>query len=377
MSYEWSTGAKRSIEEGKRIYANHPEQYTENRMRAFWTDLSKIFPTADDQKKEEAFYHSVYDYWMFGNNLREDFFYNFPEKTDKEKSEYITFRNRFNYFRFLNDQDAEITFKKKYRTYLTFKKWYKRDVIAIEGYKDYELFSEFVDKHPVFFAKPESLGLGIGVHKVDFQRSGGDKHFLFDSLLKESAIVSENNSTWTVDKQLVLEEPIIQSKEMALLHPSSVNMIRLTTVLVDDEVKIVDAWLRVGMCGRNIAAAEVGEIYCGVNLKSGVVETNGYTEFGNVFTHHPDTGIPFKGYSIPKWFDMLELAKELAYVLPSVRYVGWDFALTDNGWVIIEGNENGEFLGQLIYGQPYKKMFEEMIGYKPRGLFDAIASEEN
>ena len=74
MSYEWSTGAKRSIEEGKRIYANHPEQYTENRMRAFWTDLSKIFPTADDQKKEEAFYHSVYDYWMFGNNLREDFF---------------------------------------------------------------------------------------------------------------------------------------------------------------------------------------------------------------------------------------------------------------------------------------------------------------
>lgn len=51
--------------------------------------------------------------------------------------------------------------------------------------------------------------------------------------------------------------------------------------------------------------------------------------------------------------------------MPTVRYVGWDLALTDERWVIIEGNENGEFLGQLIYNKPYKEYIEKMIGLEP------------
>ncbi len=37
-------------------------------------------------------------------------------------------------------------------------------------------------------------------------------------------------------------------------------------------------------------------------------------------------------------------------------------ALTDNGWVLVEGNENGEFLGQLVFNKPYKRIVNEMIG---------------
>jgi hypothetical protein len=41
------------------------------------------------------------------------------------------------------------------------------------------------------------------------------------------------------------------------------------------------------------------------------------------------------------------LTKELALILPTNRFTGWDLALTDNGWVLVEGNSNA----QLNYHQ--------------------------
>lgn len=354
---------ERIVEKGKQIFLNHPEQYTKQRMDGFKKDLRRIFGDSESDRAKKAFYHAVYDYWIYGNNMREDIFYNFAQKSDEEKKEYITFRNRFNYYNFLNDPNDEMLFKKKYDTYQKFSKWYARDVIAIDGQDDYDKFEKFVSMHKTFFVKPNSLGLGIGVHKVVLN-DNADLHDVFSKILDESGV--SKSAAWAIGKQVVLEEPIIQCKEMAKLHPASCNMIRLTTVLVDGIVKIVDAWLRVGMNGSDIAAAAEGEIYCGVNLNTGIVETDGYTEFGNVFKKHPDTDVEFIGYVIPKWNDMIQMSEELAQVVPTVRYVGWDLALTEKGWVIIEGNENGEFLGQMIYNRPYKKWFETLINYKER-----------
>lgn len=361
---EWSNNAKKNIELGRLIFENHPEQYTEKRIIGFKKDLKRIIPDAEQEDIENAFFHSVYDYWVHGNNLREDIFYHFAEKSEEEKEEYITFRNRFNYYNFLNDSIYETVFKKKYETYLKFHKWYARDVIAIESEDDYEKFENFARKHKTFFVKPESLGLGIGVHK--FEILGCNIKQAFDTILSESGI--SKSESWSVGNRVVLEEKIIQTENMAAFHPSSVNMIRLTTILLDNKVHYLDAWLRVGMNGSDIAAAAEGEIYCGVDLSTGIVDTHGYTEFGDVYEKHPNTGITFKGYKIERWNEMLEMAEELARVIPEVRYIGWDLAQTEHGWVIIEGNENGEFLGQLVYGKPYKKEFEKLINYKKREL---------
>ena len=35
---------------------------------------------------------------------------------------------------------------------------------------------------------------------------------------------------------------------------------------------------------------------------------------------------------------MLDFVKELGMVVPKVRYVGWDIAITDDGPVVVEGN---------------------------------------
>ena len=41
--------------------------------------------------------------------------------------------------------------------------------------------------------------------------------------------------------------------------------------------------------------------------------------------------------------------------MPSVKYIGWDFAHTDDGWVIIEGNGRSQMIGpQTVFKRGIK-----------------------
>lgn len=53
------------------------------------------------------------------------------------------------------------------------------------------------------------------------------------------------------------------------------------------------------------------------------------------------------GFTIPRWEEVVAMAKELATIVDGNRYAGWDLALTDNGWVMIEGNARGQFVWQI------------------------------
>ena len=49
-------------------------------------------------------------------------------------------------------------------------------------------------------------------------------------------------------------------------------------------------------------------------------------------------------------------------VFPDIRFVGWDLAYTDNGWIIIEANDNGQFHGyQIPYHHGCRKELENYI----------------
>ena len=81
---------------------------------------------------------------------------------------------------------------------------------------------------------------------------------------------------------------------------------------------------------------------------------------------HPDTGIWVKGIQIPKWDELCALAKELALRFDTLCYIGWDFAYTvDEKWVVIEGNENGDFATtQIPYQRGRLKELQQLIGWK-------------
>ena len=62
-----------------------------------------------------------------------------------------------------------------------------------------------------------------------------------------------------------------------------------------------------------------------------------------------------------KWEELIAIAEDIfKQCLSEHTYVGFDFALTDKGWCLIEGNW-GQFVGQYIERRGVKKEFLDFI----------------
>ena len=347
---------------GKELFKEKSNIYTEKLVNSLMATVEKNMPSATTAEKEEMFYHSVYDYWAYGVVIGEEFYFNFYKLTDKEKREYVTTREKVLYVNHLNKKDDAYILNNKYETYKKFSNLFRRDVVLISNNDDFEVFCEFVDKHPTFVVKPLDLGLGIGVHKMTVNKDD-DKRTAFNSILSEGRSYTEEAHR-EEGTAIVLEELINQAAELSCIHPASVNGIRCTTVRVDGKVHIYHPWIKMGVNGDFTTSAFMGSIDAGINAETGVIDTIGIGEFGQRMQYHPYSNIEIKGFQIPRWSELVDMATELSMALPTIAYTGWDFALTDNGWCVMEGNYTGDFLWQLLYEKGMKAEFEELIGWK-------------
>ena len=160
------------------------------------------------------------------------------------------------------------------------------------------------------------------------------KNSLFNELLAE------------YKNTFLIEELIKQSPEMAKFHPASVNTVRVPTVRFDDEILILHPFFRTGRGNNCVDNAGAGGVFGVVDPESGIV-TQAADEKGIFYNNHPDTKEKMLGFKIPKWNEAVSFAKELAQVTPDNRYTGWDLALTDSGWIMVEGNSTGQFVWQI------------------------------
>lgn len=348
---------------GREIWNEKASVYDERMMSIIMSTINKNMKNVSKEEKEDALYQSIYDYWVYGNNIAEEFYFNFRTKTHDEKKKYITFRNRYLYYDYLNEKKDAHMLKDKYEAYQLLQPYYNREIIQIGGAEDYDIFCEFVEKHPEFVVKPTDLSLGIGVHKVCCVNYK-DMKTLFNTILEEG-INLNREYPWSRKPFVVLEEIIEQADELAAIHPYSVNGVRVTTVRIGDKVHIYFPWFKIGANKEFITSEPQGALMAGIDSNTGIVNTIGYTENGESFECHPLTNTRIQGYVIPRWQELVELCNTLSKLFPSIRYVGWDMALTQKGWCVIEGNDYGEFMWQLIYGRGMKKEFEELVGWKP------------
>lgn len=107
-------------------------------------------------------------------------------------------------------------------------------------------------------------------------------------------------------------------------------------------------------------SARWGGIFTIIDEKTGICRTDGYDEFGGVFETHPESGVRYKGFQIPHWEDLLKFAEEIHRTVSWYPYIGWDFAYTPHGWVLVEGNW-GQFVCEYAEREGVKKMFDDMF----------------
>ena len=294
---------------------------------------------------------AIVDYhWDF----KEFFMYNFQSLSPKERRMFVPEYDKNVFCDKVNDfKDAQI-FDSKWETYRHFSDFFKRDCVLVpatlDGSRDSE-FTSFLAKHRSFILKPDSAASGRGIAII---HSDGN----------EDAVRQIANHIKNKNERYILEELISQNIGMSKFHPSSVNSLRIRTFRFDDRVEILPSNMRIG-CGDSVVD-NTGKGGISVALDSEGKAISACNEAGVYYETHPDTGEQIIGEKVPGWEDALELARQLALVVPSVRYVGWDLALTDSGWVMIEGNDKGMFVG---IQKPTQK------GFRPR--LDKILAEMN
>ena len=356
------------IRTGREIVEAYPEIYNQWIIQDIKQKLetrAKIRPDiAGGRSIEDMFAIATYDYWQYGIGTTEEFYNELLGASDKKKRGYLTYRGRFLYIDYLNKKEDMHLLRNKWHAYQLLKDAYKREVLLLESEQDFPTFEAFCQRHPTFVVKPVGLGQSMGVRKVEV--GNANLHTLFNQLFAE---IETENGHWNsgTEKGVLVEELIEQGEEMAVLHPASVNSVRMYTInFGDGDIRMWYPCIRIGTGGNFIAAGAVGSILAGINIGTGVVDSPGADEFGRTILVHPDTHIPIKGIRIPRWRQFCQKAIEMAERVPTLRYVGWDFVYDKHKeWIVMEGNENAEFLTQIIYHVGEREEFEHFIGYHP------------
>ena len=240
--------------------------------------------------------------------------------------------------------------KDKWIFYQLVKPYFKRQVCRVHDTNDYKDFEVFCKANSRFIVKPYNSCSGKGIHLLDLNDNGiGGVRDIFEHYLSL-------NGDW------IFEELIIQDEAMAQWHRSSVNTVRVPSIMTPNGPQIILPLFRTGKGGNLVDNCHNdGGLMAVPDAKTGVLITDGYDIYTHVVECHPDSGLKFKGWQIPRWGEMVETVSEIhSKCLPHQKYIGFDMALTPNGWVVIEGNW-GNMPHQVCVGYGIRKEFEKLM----------------
>lgn len=134
-----------------------------------------------------------------------------------------------------------------------------------------------------------------------------------------------NSATW------IVEELISQNKEISTFNESSVNTVRFPSFRHGNKVVAARPCMRFGRKGAVVDNAGQTGIFVSVDIETGEIITDAFDEYGHRYTEHPDSKKVFKGFRIPQWGELIEVARKLHLSLPENQvYVAFDFALSVN-----------------------------------------------
>ena len=121
---------------------------------------------------------------------------------------------------------------------------------------------------------------------------------------------------------------------------------RLLTIVPDGRPKLARACWKIP-AGTNTADNfwRPGNLLAELDIASGrVLRVMRRANHGfEAITHHPDSGTPLVGTTVPNWEEISRLALEAARVVEEMPLVGWDIAPVDGGAVLVEPNESPDF----------------------------------
>lgn len=162
----------------------------------------------------------------------------------------------------------------------------------------------------------------------------------------------------------IIQEKLRNHPAIDAVYDKSLNTIKLITFLNDDgTVDFFDSVMRFGAGGNFVDNASRGGVFVGIE-EDGTLQEVGYHEPGIKKTlvvngYHPDTNVKFGGMKLPYWDELLATAKRFHKFFYGIPSIGWDVAITPNGFVFTETGEDWEIpVYQVTHGGLREKFYK-------------------
>lgn len=340
---------------------NTPDLY---RHQSYFPDSKRHYtPT-------QVFVEQIKTIFKYGKVNEFYFPYGFDVKNNKEKSEYLHywyFRNRRQYLNFKLESPSTCLLRNK----LLFSIYTEGIGLKTGTNLCYSTNGEIYDFSTKQVVDIDHLikngeGKDLFCKIIDGECGKG----IFKISIKNGIIIEDNKQVCVeqLDKtlrenQYLVQTSIDQHPVLASLHEQSINSIRLVTVrsLKDGIIRVFPSILRIGTGNSIVDNTSQGGICVGINTETGKLNKYGFykPQFGLCTTTHPDSNIEFDGFQIPFWEEAKKQAIYFHSMLPGMHSVGWDVAITKEGPVFIEGNDNWEINGPQICHGGLKHLFDE------------------
>lgn len=238
----------------------------------------------------------------------------------EEKKTHVTTKTFYRLLNYLNKKEYRFAMNDKVIFNKIFKEYVKRDFIDLRV-SSLEEFKKFIDKKAVIFSKRVADFGGHGVSKI---------------ILKEHKDIKKLYEEIKKRKEYLIEEEIIQHEILNKINPYAVNSFRIVTLVKDGKAYILGNALRINI--DDAVAIGCDDAYMRLDEK-GHISSRVLDDYANEYISHPLVNKPFKDLIIPYVKESFEMCKKAALEVPEIRYVGWDVAITNNGPVMLEGNE--------------------------------------
>lgn len=264
----------------------------------------------------------VWNYIFYKATISDYFELRFFEKSRKEKQRYLTSKQGLYFAQYVDPEELFVKLCSKTKMYQELKEFTKREQLFSEN-SSKEQFYIYVRKHPTCLYKPDNLDCGKGIEKWEVLNENIEDFYI--KFKREPA---------------VLDELVVQHPAIAKLNPSSVNTIRIFTLMIEKKCELIGASLRIGKGNTIIDNYSAGGLVGAIDLKTGVLINDAEDAIGKRYSVHPVSKIKIKGFQIPNWEKVIAFVQECAADYP-LKYVAWDIAVRENDCVLIEANPNG------------------------------------
>ena len=191
---------------------------------------------------------------------------------------------------------------------------------------------------------------------------GGRGIFFFDAQTTKEEVLKTFRMIGS--RAFVVQEVMEQSEFMKQFNATSLNTLRVTSLLFKNKVTVLAALVRVGNPGSKVDNFSQGGMLLGVDVATGKCNSWAMTHDNERITVLP-SGVDLEKEElvIPNFEKVVKAVERMHYQIPYIKLVGWDIALNrENQPTLIENNfANMIQIHEAVTGPLFGHLMDDLL----------------